>query len=113
MKIIKIGRNPDNDIVIDDSSRTVSGYHAVLKVYKNGKITINDNSTNGTFINGTKANKGIEVVVKKGAEIRFGPHAELNWSLVSYKCFTMLFSKCTRDERWKFHLSVLYCKQYS
>jgi serine protease Do len=82
MKTIKIGRNPDNDIILDDSSRTVSGYHAVLKVYDNGNITLNDNSTNGTYINGVKANKGIEVAVKKGDEVRFGPHFVLNWSLV-------------------------------
>ncbi len=82
MKTIKIGRNSDNDIVIDDSTRTVSGAHAVLKVYDIGNITINDNSTNGTFINGVKVTKGIEVAVKKGDEIRFGPYTTLNWSLI-------------------------------
>ena len=82
MKTIKIGRNQDNDIVIDDSSRTVSGFHAIITVYDNGKIAINDNSTNGTFINGAKATKGIEVNIKIGDKIRLGPQILLNWTLV-------------------------------
>jgi pSer/pThr/pTyr-binding forkhead associated (FHA) protein/uncharacterized membrane protein YhaH (DUF805 family) len=80
MKIIKIGRNPDNDIVIHDETRTVSGYHAVLKVYDNGTLTICDNSTNGTFIDGIRALKNIDVSVKKGNKIRLGPDTELDWS---------------------------------
>jgi serine protease Do len=99
MKTIKIGRNPDNDIVIDDSSRTVSGYHAVLKVYDNGSITINDSSTNGTYINGTKATKGIEVAVKKGDEIRFGPHATLKWSLIDLPVAKPYATAIENDEK--------------
>lgn len=83
MKIIKIGRNPDNDIVVNDETRTVSGYHAVLKVYDNGTISICDNSTNGTYINGVKSTKGVDISVKKGDNIRFGPHVELDWSKIN------------------------------
>lgn len=83
MKTIKIGRNPDNDIVINDESRTVSGYHAILKVSDNGTLTICDNSTNGTYINGVKAAKNGEIPVKKGDEIRLGPHVIFDWSLVN------------------------------
>ena len=50
MKTYKIGRNPDNDIVIQDDTRLVSRYHAVLKVQDNGTMTICDTSTNGTFL---------------------------------------------------------------
>jgi pSer/pThr/pTyr-binding forkhead associated (FHA) protein len=82
MKTIKIGRNPDNDIVINDESRTVSGHHVILKVSDNGTLTICDSSTNGTYINGVKAEKNGEVPVKKGDEIRLGPHVIFDWSLV-------------------------------
>lgn len=82
MKTIKIGRNPDNDIVINDESRTVSGHHAIIKVSDNGTLTICDSSTNGTYINGVKVAKNAEVPVKKGDEIRLGPHVIFDWSLV-------------------------------
>lgn len=83
MKTIKIGRNPDNDIVINDKTRTVSGYHAILKVCDNGTLTICDNSTNGTYINGSKAVKDVDVSVRRGDEIRLGPHTELDWSKIN------------------------------
>lgn len=82
MKTIKIGRKQDNDIIINDETRTVSGYHALMKVYDNGTVTICDCSTNGTFINGVKATKDVDVPIKKGDEIRLGPHVLLDWSLV-------------------------------
>ncbi len=82
MKTYKIGRNPDNDIVIGDENRTVSGYHAVLKVNDNGIITICDNSTNGTLVNGVKITKDLDMPVKKGDDIRFSKIASLDWSLV-------------------------------
>ena len=80
MKVVKIGRNHDNDIVVNDETRTVSGYHAVLKIYDNGTLAICDTSTNGTFINGVKATKGFDVSVKKGDKVRLGPSTELDWS---------------------------------
>ena len=83
MKTIRIGRKPDNDIVITDETQTVSGYHAVLKVSDNGSITLCDSSTNGTFINGIKATKNVDVTVKKGDEVRLGPHVLLDWSKVN------------------------------
>lgn len=83
MKTIRIGRNPDNDIVINDKTKTVSGYHAVLNVYDNGTLTICDNSTNGTFINGSKAIKDVDVSVRRGDEIRLGPYTELDWSKIN------------------------------
>lgn len=83
MKTIKIGRKSDNDIVITDETLTVSGYHAVLKLFDNGNIRICDNSTNGTYINGVKTIKNVEVLIKKGDEVRLGTHVLLDWSLVT------------------------------
>lgn len=82
MKTIRIGRKPDNDIVITDQTQTVSGYHAVLNVYDNGSITLCDSSTNGTYINGIKAAKDVEATLKKGDEVRLGPHVLLDWSKI-------------------------------
>ncbi len=83
MREIKIGRNPDNDIIIHDETRTVSGYHAILKVYDNGTVTICDSSTNCTTINGVKATKNTDVPVRKGDEIRFSRFEALDWSIVA------------------------------
>jgi hypothetical protein len=52
MKQIRIGRNQDNDIVIDDSS--VSRHHATIVQTTNGFIICDNNSSNGTFINGIR-----------------------------------------------------------
>ncbi len=87
MKIFKIGRNQDNDIVINDESRTVSGFHAELIVDTNGILKIIDYSTNGTYVNGAKAIKGDEVSIQKDDEIRFGPYYLFDISKV------VLFSK--------------------
>ncbi|MDO9288173.1 MAG: FHA domain-containing protein [Thermodesulfovibrionales bacterium] len=54
-EVIIIGRNPDNDIHIDNPA--VSGSHAKI-INEGGRIFIEDmNSTNGTFINGKKISK--------------------------------------------------------
>ncbi len=48
--VLKIGRNFDNDIRLDDA--TVSSHHAEI-VQKDHKVTIRDcKSTNGTYVNG-------------------------------------------------------------
>lgn len=82
MKIFTIGRSSDNDIVIEDNSLLVSRHHATLKVYDNGSITICDNSTNGTYINGRQATKDIETPVKCGDNILLGGEIPLDWSLI-------------------------------
>ena len=50
--VIKIGRQLDNDIIVED--KRVSRYHAQLKYESNGQFTIYDlGSTNGITVNGT------------------------------------------------------------
>jgi len=49
-EVLKIGRNTDNDIRLDDA--TVSSHHAEIKQL-NDAVEIKDcNSTNGTYVNG-------------------------------------------------------------
>lgn len=50
--VVKIGRQLDNDIIVED--KRVSRYHAQIKFEPNGQFTIYDlGSTNGITINGT------------------------------------------------------------
>jgi ABC-type multidrug transport system ATPase subunit/ABC-type multidrug transport system permease subunit len=55
-KIMKIGRRPDNDIVVSDLG--VSKQHAELRQSATGRYQILDmGSHNGTFVNGTRVNQ--------------------------------------------------------
>ncbi|HEY1668237.1 MAG TPA: FHA domain-containing protein, partial [Trebonia sp.] len=54
-KVVKIGRRPDNDIVVPDLG--VSKLHAELRTSPTGRYSISDlGSHNGTFVNGTRIN---------------------------------------------------------
>lgn len=83
MKTYKIGRNPDNDIVINDLNLRVSRYHALLTVHDNGTITINDQSTNGTYVNGVKVKSRVDFPVSTSDSIVFAKTAQLDWSMIS------------------------------
>jgi pSer/pThr/pTyr-binding forkhead associated (FHA) protein len=65
--LIRIGRAPSNDVVIDDP--TVSAQHASLTKSPSGYRLKDLGSTNGTQINGVSIT---EAGLKDGAEIRFG-----------------------------------------
>lgn len=45
-----VGRAPDNDWVLPDTRRVVSGHHFVVQ-YHGGKYWLNDISTNGVYVN--------------------------------------------------------------
>lgn len=62
---ISIGRNQANQLVLP--SQSVSGFHAQI-YFEDGRYMLEDlNSTNGTFINGTKVDKRS---LQPGDEIR-------------------------------------------
>src|SRR5436309_11746437 len=51
--VTRVGRGPDNEVVIDETS-TVSAHHFEIRK-ENGSYKIHDlNSTNGTFVNGER-----------------------------------------------------------
>lgn len=53
MKILNIGRSPDNHLIIKNDR--VSSKHCQIKLFDNDDLLIEDlNSTNGTFINGKR-----------------------------------------------------------
>jgi type VI secretion system protein len=45
-----VGRAPDNDWVLPDARRVVSGHHCVVQ-YHGGKFWLSDTSTNGVYVN--------------------------------------------------------------
>jgi pSer/pThr/pTyr-binding forkhead associated (FHA) protein len=65
--VIRIGRAPSNDIVIDHP--TVSAQHALLTKSPGGYRLKDAGSTNGTQVNGVSIT---DAELKDGAEIRFG-----------------------------------------
>ena len=65
--LIRIGRAPSNDIVIDDP--TVSAQRALMRKSRSGSRLKDVESPNGTQINGISITDG---ELKDGAEIRFG-----------------------------------------
>jgi pSer/pThr/pTyr-binding forkhead associated (FHA) protein len=65
--VIRIGRAPSNDIVIDHP--TVSAQHALLTKSPSGYRLKDAGSTNGTQVNGVSIT---DAELKDGAEIRFG-----------------------------------------
>ena len=66
---MSIGANDDNDICLDIPS--VSGRHAVLTRTASGYAIADLNSTNGTYINGTRIHQGA-VNLQHGQEVRLG-----------------------------------------
>ena len=57
MKVYSIGREAGCDIVINDNSDATSRRHATLTVMPSGKMTITDQSRNGTYVNGERLNQ--------------------------------------------------------
>ena len=80
MKLLTVGSSPQSNICLN--SKFVSGYHADIVLLDTGDILVCDKqSTNGTFLNGSKLSPGVEVLVKRGDNITFAD-TPLNWSMV-------------------------------
>ena len=70
-----IGRAPDNDWILPDAKRVVSGHHCEIE-YRNGSYWIKDISTNGVFINDAEepASQGGPVELTDGDRLRLGDY---------------------------------------
>ena len=67
--VITIGRNPDNDIRVDDSK--ASRFHCRILCNEDGTYMLEDlNSKNGTFVNGMRVNR--RTAIRYGDKIRVG-----------------------------------------
>ncbi len=82
MKVYSIGREGGCDIVINDPSDVISRRHAVLNVSPSGKMTIVDQSTNGTYVNGMRINSNVPYPVTRKDSISFAHVARLDWNLI-------------------------------
>ena len=72
---ITIGRESDNDVVVDN--KLASRHHAVIQKIKDAYFVKDANSTNGTYINGVKIPADKYVKLNPGDKISIG-----NMSLV-------------------------------
>jgi len=69
---IKVGRDP-SQCPITLSEARVSGVHATLK-FENGDLWVRDEqSNNGTFVDGTRATPGYWTKASVNSVIKFGP----------------------------------------
>lgn len=82
MKVYSIGRENGCDITINDSTDVISRRHAVLNVSSTGKMTIIDQSHNGTYVNGIRISPNVQVPVTRKDNISFAHVARLDWNLV-------------------------------
>jgi pSer/pThr/pTyr-binding forkhead associated (FHA) protein len=72
-EVVRVGRSPANDIVLDDSS--VSRRHALLTVRGDATVILDDRSLNGIQVNGTRVS---EAALKDGDIVLLG-HVTLRY----------------------------------
>lgn len=82
MKTYSIGRDLNCDIVINDSTDVISRRHALLNVAPSGKMTIIDQSSNGTYVNGIRISQNVPVPVTRKDVVSLAHVAKLDWSQV-------------------------------
>ena len=70
-----IGRAPDNDWVLPDPSRVVSGHHCEIE-YRGGSYWLKDTSTNGVFVNDSDepASATGPVILRDGDRLSIGDY---------------------------------------
>ena len=70
-----IGRAPDNDWILPDSKRVVSGHHCEIE-YRSGGFWLKDTSTNGVFVNEAEepASRSGRVELRDGDRLRLGDY---------------------------------------
>lgn len=90
MKVYSIGREAGCDIVIHDSTDVISRRHAVLSVTSSGKMTITDQSHNGTYVNGIRITPNVPVPVTRKDNVSFAHVARLDWNRVPKSNGTIL-----------------------
>ena len=68
---VGVGRNSQNQVVIDDP--TVSSFHAAFVLQSDGTLELADrDSSNGTYINSVMLNAAGKNVVRDGDQLQFG-----------------------------------------
>ena len=67
---LKIGRGPQNDIVLDDPEKAVSRFHAEVRREGDDYVLIDLNSQNGTWMDAQRIDR---VVLRVGVPVAIGP----------------------------------------
>jgi len=67
---ITIGRESDNDVVVDN--KLASRHHALIQKIKDSYFIRDEESTNGTWVNGVKIPSGKYVKLNTGDKITIG-----------------------------------------
>ena len=67
---ITIGRESDNDVIVDN--KLASRHHALIQKIKNAYFIKDQESTNGTFVNGIRIPAGKYVKLNPGDKITIG-----------------------------------------
>lgn len=97
-KIYTIGREESCDIVIPDQTDVVSRLHATLRIDSKGKYFLNDQSRNGTYINGMKMASNVEVPVSRKDVVSFAHIYNLDWTQIP-----------KQNNRWNIGIIALLC----
>ncbi|MBO7476831.1 MAG: FHA domain-containing protein [Salinivirgaceae bacterium] len=82
---ISIGRNPDNDIVVDSNFNTVSGHHATI-TRSGDNYVFEDHSTNGSYVNGQRVHN-TTVILRHGDNVRLSNNFLLDWRQIDARMF--------------------------
>jgi FHA domain-containing protein/von Willebrand factor type A domain-containing protein len=70
-------RTGEMDLAVDLPQ--LSGHHATVQLFKNGNVFVKDeNSTNGTFVDGRRLNPGERVQVRPGQRLLLSQYLELS-----------------------------------
>ena len=67
-----IGSGPENDCVINYPSLGLSRNHCVIEYSDETYTILDEDSTNGTFVNGKRLLPGVKTQIKGGDQIRLG-----------------------------------------
>ena len=91
MKALSIGRDLACDFVINDSTDIISRRHAILNISSSGKLTLVDQSRNGTYVNGIRISPNVPVPVSRKDIVSFAHVAKLDWNAVPASNSTMRY----------------------
>jgi pSer/pThr/pTyr-binding forkhead associated (FHA) protein len=80
--IYSFGTAFNNRIQLTDPTNNVSRYHATLKIDPKGKMFINDHSTNGTYVNGSKIPTNQDYSIKQKDKVSFANVVPLDWNRI-------------------------------
>lgn len=80
IQTLSVGKNADNDIQY--FSDRISRYHALIKVNKQNRVFIYDQSMNGTFVNGNRISSYTDFPVKRTDSVSFANAEALDWKRV-------------------------------